>query len=202
MFPKLKEVILNLSTDSILQSRRDTLQYLIDFIQEKRNQQEKVNLHFICTHNSRRSHLAQAWAQVMADHFSIDQVYCYSGGTIETAIFPTILETLAQSGFKITLSTRGLNPIYRLTYSANKPPIIGFSKKWDNAFNPKNKFAAILTCSQADEHCPLIPGAEKRVSLPFEDPKTYDGHPHQSSKYKEISLEIATELYYVFSKII
>jgi arsenate reductase len=42
----------------------------------------------------------------------------------------------------------------------NAHPIIGFSKTYDDSFNP-SAFAAILTCSQADGACPFIAGAEK-----------------------------------------
>lgn len=202
MLPILKEFILNISKESIPKNRRDTIQPLVNFIQKKVDQQEKIRLTFICTHNSRRSHLAQVWAQTMAYYFRIEAVFCYSGGTIATALFPTVIQTLSEMGFSIHKLTHGKNPIYNIKYAVNEPSIISFSKEWHNEFNPKNEFAAILTCSQADEDCPNIWGAEKRISLPFEDPKTYDNHPRKILKYKAINIEIASELYYVFSKII
>ena len=60
---------------------------------------------------------------------------------------------------------------------------------------------AILTCVEADGACPFIAGAAQRIALPFEDPKAFDNTPQQSEKYEERSLQIATELLYVFSKI-
>ena len=66
---------------------------------------------------------------------------------------------------------------------------------------PKSKFAAIMTCSQADGGCPFIAGAEKRIPITFEDPKAFDNTPQQAEKYTERSLQIATELFYVFSQI-
>lgn len=201
MLPKLKEFILNISKESISKSRQDTLQPLVSFIQKRINQQEKVRLNFICTHNSRRSHLAQVWAQTMAYYFRIETVFCYSGGTTVTALFPNVAETLSEMGFNTTKLTHGKNPIYSIKYAENELPVIGFSKEWHNEFNPKNEFAAILTCSQADEDCPFIPGAKKRISIPFEDPKIYDNTLQQSKKYEERSIQIASELFYVFSKI-
>jgi len=44
-------------------------------------------------------------------------------------------------------------------------------------------------------------GADVRISIPFEDPKLFDGTPQQDDKYLQRSLQIATELKYVFSKI-
>ncbi|MNG27197.1 hypothetical protein D3C84_1122880 [compost metagenome] len=58
-----------------------------------------------------------------------------------------------------------------------------------------------MTCSQADGGCPFIAGAEKRIPITFEDPKTFDNSPQQTEIYQERSLQIATEMFYVFSEI-
>ena len=58
-----------------------------------------------------------------------------------------------------------------------------------------------MTCSQADGGCPFIAGAEKRIPITFEDPKNSDNTPEQAQVYAERSLQIATEMFYVFSKI-
>jgi arsenate reductase len=112
-----------------------------------------------------------------------------------------VAETLQNSGYKVRKLSEGNNPIYSIKYAANEHPVIGFSKKLDNEFNPQSKFMAVMTCSQADGGCPIIAGAEKRVPITFEDPKAFDGTPHQVEKYNERSLQIATELFYVFSQI-
>lgn len=201
MFPKLEEYILNISTESISIARKDNLDPLVSYIQEKIHQQEKINVKFICTHNSRRSHLAQVWAQAMAYYFGIDNVFCYSGGTETTALFPSVVEALKKSGFQIRTISEKENPIYSIKFSDNEHPIIGFSKKLDDDFNPKSKFAAVMTCSQADGGCPFIAGAEKRIPITFEDPKIYDNTPQEAEKYEERSLQVATEFFYVFSQI-
>ena len=148
-----------------------------------------------------RSYYAQVWAQVMAHHFQINDVHCYSGGTESTALFPMVAETLMHSGFSIESISEGKNPVYAIKYSENEHPVIGFSKTYDDAFNPKTEFAAIMTCSSADAGCPFISGAEKRISITFEDPKAFDNTPQQKEKYLERSVQIATELFYVFSQI-
>ena len=201
MYPTLSKTIEQLPLQNISEGRKTILQPLIDFIQQKVNDRQDININFICTHNSRRSHLSQVWAQAASAHFNIPNVYCYSGGTEETALFPKVAETLINQGFSIFKISENNNPVYAIKYSDNALPIIGFSKKYDNPFNPVSAFAAIMTCSQADAGCPFIAGAEKRIPITFEDPKISDNTPEQSQVYAERSLQIATEMFYVFSKI-
>jgi len=201
LFSEIESVIKSLKQNSISNERKVILQPLIEFVQLKVSNDQEIRINFICTHNSRRSHLSQVWAQTMAYYFNIKNVTCYSGGTESTALFPMVAETLQSSGFKIKTLSEGENPIYSIKYAENEHPIIGFSKKLDNDFNPNAKFAAVMTCSQADGGCPFIAGAEKRIPITFEDPKAFDQTPQQVEKYKERSLQIATELYYVFSQI-
>ena len=201
LFPEIEKVIGTLDFETIIAARKIVLQPLIDFIQDKVTNKQEIRLNLICTHNSRRSHLSQIWAQTAAAHFNIKNVFCYSGGTEATALFPVVTKTLEQSGFKIKTIAAGSNPIYAIKYGENEHPIIGFSKTYDDDFNPQSEFAAILTCSQADGGCPFIAGAEKRIPMTFEDPKAFDNTPQQAEKYKERSLQIATEMFYVFSQI-
>ncbi len=201
LFERIHETITQLDISGIPRERITILQSLIDFIQDKKDHDLKVNLNFICTHNSRRSHLSQIWAQTMAAYFKVENVFCYSGGTEATALFPKVVDVLNTIGFEINNLTEGNNPVYSIKFGDDLHPIIGFSKTYDNAFNPKSNFAAIMTCGHADENCPIISGAEKRIALTFEDPKAFDNTPLQTKKYLERSAQIATELSYVFSKI-
>lgn len=187
--------------DEISDERKADLTGLIDFIQEKKNKQENVNLIFICTHNSRRSHLAQVWAQTAANFYGVSNVFCFSGGTETTALFPVVAETLAKQGFNVTKLSENVNPEYHVNYSKNQPPIVGFSKLFSDGFNPQSNFAAIMTCTHAEENCPFIPNTAKRISLPYNDPKEFDGTPLQKAKYQERSEQIAIEMLYVFSLI-
>lgn len=201
LFHSIQESINKLNVDTISDSRKETLLPLIDYIQSKVNDEKEIRINFICTHNSRRSHLSQIWAQTIAYHFNLKNVTCYSGGTEATALFPVVSETLQNTGFKINTISEGNNPIYSIRYADNHHPIIGFSKKLDSEFNPSSEFAAVMTCSSADNGCPFITGAEKRIPITFEDPKAFDNTSLQAEKYNERSLQIATELFYVFSKI-
>lgn len=201
LFDNIENIISTLDVDMISNERKETLKPLIEFIQKKVDTRQEIRINFICTHNSRRSHLSQIWAQTLAYYFSIKNVFCYSGGTEATALFPMVAETLKNQGFQIQMLSESNNPVYAVKYTKNQHPIIGFSKKLDDNFNPKSEFAAIMTCSQADGGCPFIAGAEKRIPITFEDPKVFDNTPQQSEKYKERSVQIATELFYVFSQI-
>lgn len=201
LLKKIEHQISDLDETSVSTARKNTLQLLIDYIQSKVDSKQVICLNFICTHNSRRSHLSQAWAQALAYYFNIKNVFCYSGGTETTALFPMAAKTLENTGFDIQTIADGSNPIYAIKYSDNEHPIIGYSKKFDSDFNPRSDFAAILTCSSADQDCPFIAGAEVRIPITFEDPKAFDHTPQQTKKYQERSLQIATDLKYVFSKI-
>lgn len=201
MLPEIAQLISSLSTDSITEERKEVLQPLIDFIQQKTTANSAIRINFICTHNSRRSHLSQVWAQTMATYFNIKNVNCYSGGTEATALFPMVAETLKNQGFQIQKLSEISNPVYAIKFSENEHPVIGFSKSYEDPFNPASEFAAVMTCSQADGGCPFIAGAEKRVPITFEDPKAFDNTPQQAEKYAERSIQIATELFYIFSQI-
>lgn len=197
----LLQTIEKLQDYNIAAARKEILQPLISFIQEKVNRQQAVLLNFICTHNSRRSHLSQIWAQTAAAYYHIPGVYCYSGGTEATALFPKVAETLAAQGFDIFKISESANPVYAVKYNDNDQPVIGFSKKYNSPFNPVSSFAAVMTCSQADDGCPFIAGADKRIPVTFDDPKISDGTPGQAQVYAARSLQIASEMFYVFSMI-
>lgn len=201
MLSKLTKTIKALDISVISDDRKHSLEPLIEYIQKKVESSEMINLNFICTHNSRRSHLSQVWAQTMASFYGIKNVYCYSGGTEATAMFPMIAKTMANQGFQVDPLSGGNNPVYSIKFSDNEHPVICFSKTFDDAFNPKSEFAAIMTCSHANENCPMVFGSEARIPITFEDPKAFDGTPQQAEKYLERSIQIATELKLVFSKI-
>lgn len=201
VFRSISDFIIALDISSIPEDRKTALRPLIDFIQVKVDNKEDVNLNFICTHNSRRSHLAQIWAQTIACFHKIPSVFCYSAGTEETALFPFVLDIVDNLGFKINQLSQGKNPVYSIKYSEKDAPILGYSKRMDNPSNPKISFAAVMTCGEAEENCPYIIGAERWISVAYEDPKLYDDTNLQIQKYEERNRQIATEMRYVFTNI-
>ena len=178
----------------IPEERRATLAKIAEYIVDA----EEPELVFICTHNSRRSHLGQVWAKVFADAYGFSQVKTYSGGTEETACHPNTLNALQSQGFDI-FTPEGENPKHELQYNDQGTKIICWSKKYDAPENPKDDFVAIMTCDSADQNCPLIPGAYLRIPCTYIDPKVSDGTDQQDATYKERSLQIASEMAWTFS---
>lgn len=201
LFETISNTIKALEITKITEERKATLKPLIEYLNAKIKANKAIRLNFICTHNSRRSHLSQIWAQTMAAHYNIANVSCYSGGTEATAMFPKVGETLIKQGFKIGKLSEEENPVYSIKFSENEPAVIAFSKQFSNAFNPASEFAAIMTCSSADKGCPLVIGCDKRIPITYEDPKKSDGTPQQDETYFNRSLEIATEMKFVFSSL-
>lgn len=201
MYHKIDTIIQSFSYNHIPDERKEILNQLITYIRLKKSIGETVRLNFICTHNSRRSHLSQIWAQTMAYIYSIDNVYCYSGGTEATAMFPKVVETLTNKGFEIYRLSDFPNPVYAVKYDQNEQPIICFSKEYNHAYNPQAGFAAIVTCNSADEACPVVIGAEARFPIKYDDPKAFDGTDLMDAKYSERSLQIGAEMAYAFRNI-
>ena len=187
--------------DRIPDKRKQQLKKLAQFVQTKIKSGEEAQLIFICTHNSRRSHMGQLWARVAADYYGVSDVRTFSGGTEATAFNPRAVAALERAGFTIEKTSEGDNPHYRVGYASDAPTQEAFSKKYDDTVNPSENFAAIMTCSQADANCPLVPGATLRIAIPYEDPKEADGTPEEATRYDERSQQITTEMLYCFSQV-
>lgn len=186
------------ATDSLPADRRAVLDALAAYLREKLASGQPARLIFICTHNSRRSHLAQVWAQVAAHRLGVGPVDCFSGGTESTACNPRTLAALERAGLDVAAITSGTdNPVFLLRYADGVNPIAAFSKLYDQAPNPTRGFAAVMTCSQAEADCPFVPGAEKRFSIPYDDPKAADGTPEEAAVYNARCRQIAAEMRYV-----
>ena len=185
----------------ISEERKKLLKSFTDYISNKLKEGNEISLTFICTHNSRRSHMAQIWAQTAAEYYSIPNINCYSGGTEATAFNPRAVEAIKKVGFRVEKQDESDNPIYLVYYSNDKEPLKCFSKVYSNSFNPQRNFAAIMTCSDADENCPIVFGAEARFPIRYNDPKEFDGSELEEKKYKERFDQIGTEMLFTFSNI-
>ncbi len=200
VLPSLNETISSLISEfaKIPEERKNDLKLLAEYIQGKHAKGEVAQLTFICTHNSRRSHMSQIWAATAAAYYGVDKVATFSGGTEATAFNKRAIKAMQQIGFQID-NAEGNNPHYQVKFATNQPKLECFSKKYDDAFNPQSDFCAVMTCAHADETCPIVRGADDRVSLPYDDPKAFDGTPMEAEKYHERSLQIGRELFYAFS---
>ena len=197
MYPALKKHIYALDFSLISDARKQDIEAIRRYAQQVLDRGELLQLNFICTHNSRRSQFAQVWGQTAAYYFGIRAI-CYSGGVEVTAFNERAIASLQRMGFEI--SRQGTeNPHYAVSFSTAAPSIPCFSKVYDDSVNPQAGFAAVMTCSHAEEHCPFIAGAACRLPLRYEDPKLFDDTPLELEKYDARSVEIATDLFYLFS---
>ncbi len=202
MEPKLAEYIKQLipSIENLQPERTNILNQLVTYCKKKLQSGEELNLLFICTHNSRRSHFSQIWAQVAAHHYGFKEVKTFSGGTAITALNERAVAALERTGMNIE-NPGGENPHYQIRFSEEASPIEAYSKKFDDAPNPKQNFCAVMTCSSADAECPVVFGADGRVALLYVDPKESDGTAAEAATYDERCFQIATELFYVWREV-
>ena len=203
LHPELARYVESLQPElaTIPDERKQTLDQIAEFVQTERAAGRTAKLVFICTHNSRRSHMSQIWATTAAAWYGVEGVEAYSGGTEATAFNPRAVAALQRAGFALEAPPEGDNPHYLLDYSPERPPIEAFSKVFSTPSNPQAEFAAILNCSEADKACPFVAGASLRISLAYDDPKQADGTPAEQARYDERCRQIADEMFYLFSKV-
>ncbi|MDA9984777.1 protein-tyrosine-phosphatase [Flavobacteriaceae bacterium] len=193
----LASLVKSLPYKNIEEGRKKELQDFVDYLQEKKAKNLPLHLNFICTHNSRRSQFSQLWAKAMA-HYHGHECTTYSGGVEVTACNERVIQTLIGQGFSIEQEGVSQNPHYRIQLGGVSLGTF-FSKLFDDPSSPTTGFAAIMTCAHADENCPFIPGAEQRIPVRYKDPKAFDDTPKEAEAYLAKSIEIATEMHYVFS---
>lgn len=199
MHSKLEVYTRRIDIKGISDERMLILTPLKVFIKEKVSKGLAVNLTFICTHNSRRSHFGQVWAQIAAKHFGVRDVHSFSGGTEATACNPRTIKALVRAGCLIVSEEEGINPMYSISFADDSSVLRVFSKVFDDKENPQENFVAIMTCDSANERCPVISGADLRLPILYDDPKVTDDMPNEEKTYDERCKQIATEMFWMFS---
>ncbi|WP_425389965.1 low molecular weight phosphatase family protein [Ekhidna sp.] len=194
IYPQIKTYLEKATSVEITDARKAILNEIVEYIKSA----EDPKLNFICTHNSRRSHLSQIWAQTMAYHYGM-KVKTFSGGTEATAFNANAVAAIESAGFDVRKG-EGSNPRYEVKFSTDASSMICFSKTYDDPINPSSGFAAIMTCSEADAECPVVFGADARIKLFYEDPKVSDGSGNEAKVYGERCSQIAAEMNYVFQQ--
>lgn len=203
MYNKIEVLISELKNgfDKIPAPRKSVLKKLSEYIGQKKNNDKHIQLVYICTHNSRRSHFGQIAAAIAASHHKINNVFTFSGGTEVTCFNQNAIKALKSLGFKINCAeTNSSNPVYEVIYGENQSTHC-FSKLFNDEINPKSHFAAIMTCSEAEQNCPFISGAEIRIGTTYEDPKIADNTIEVNKVYENRFKQIATETFFAFSLI-
>jgi arsenate reductase (thioredoxin) len=204
LFAEIEDYISDFQSDtsSIPPERRQALREITRYAEEGLGKNQDVKLTFICTHNSRRSHLAQIWTAVAANYYGLgESISSFSGGTETTAFNPRAVAALQRAGLQLNSQDHSTNPRYSVRFSEDGSPLECFSKKYSDESNPQSGFAAIMTCSHADESCPIVRGAEDRIAIPYVDPKVSDGSPEEVATYDARCRQIAQEMFYWVSKI-
>jgi arsenate reductase len=186
--------------EQISPERREVLAGLTRYVQRRIDAGKPVRLTFICTHNSRRSHLSQIWAQTSAAAYGLRGIETFSGGTAATAFNSRAVAALQRAGFDIPTPAVVENPHYQVRLG---PDFVMdcFSKVHDQSPNPTSGYCAVMICTDADQNCPVMPGADERLSIPFDDPKIADGTPEEAAQYDERCRQIAREMLFVFSQV-
>ncbi len=202
-FEVLREYVEERITESsvIGDDRKNALTNLAGNIQRGLNSNGQVKLIFICTHNSRRSHLAHLWAQLSAGFYEVERVFCYSGGTEATAFNQRAVKALQDAGMRIVRLDDRSNPVYKVNFPGCRNGIKTFSKIYSDPPNPTEEFIAVMTCADADEACPVVHGANARHAIPYEDPKVSDDTIEESVLYADRCRQIAREMFYLFSRV-
>src|SRR5205807_1454709 len=81
--------------------RASNLRLIANYLAAELRNRSRLDVMFVCVHNSRRSQLAQAWAQAASHHFRLDGVRAYSGGSVATALYPEAAAALDRLGFAV-----------------------------------------------------------------------------------------------------
>ena len=187
--------------NQIPSDRKEYLNELVSYITEQQKAQKAINLVFVCTSNSRRSHMAQVWSQIASYYYDVKNVSTFSGGTEKTKVNKNALLALEKSGIVLQSHQQSENPVWLASTGVKFTPMVLFSKVYTDSTNPSQNFGAVMVCAEANESCPIVPGADFRIGLPYQDPKAFDNTPQQNEKYDERCRQIAREMFYVFSQI-
>jgi arsenate reductase len=184
--------------ERITADRRKELENLAADLRIRLEREHGAELIFICSHNSRRSQMAQLWARLSAQYYGIEGLRFYSGGTGATAFHPNAVEAMNRAGFRIRVETPGPNPVYRVRFPEEGEEKV-YSKRFDDPLNPAEGFIVVMTCSEADEACPFVPGSSARYAIQYEDPGSSDGTPGEQEAYAARCRQIAREMLCLFS---
>jgi arsenate reductase (thioredoxin) len=128
----------------------------------------KSKVLFLCTGNSVRSQMAEAFLRKRAgDRFDV-----VSAG----------------------LEPQGINPVARKVMEEIGFDLSGQSSKDVSEFLGTTHFGYVITlCDNAESRCPIFPGASIRLHWPFEDPAAFQGTEEQKlNKFREIRDQIRT----------
>lgn len=188
--------------NQIPSARQEELLNLSHYLMAQIQEGKTPSVTVICTHNSRRSHLAQLWLAIAADYYQTPTILTFSGGTEISAFNPRTVAALQRVGLQITSKNPSTaNPVYEVLWKDEMAPYLAFSKKYADSPNPQTDFLAIMVCSHADVNCPIVTGSNQRIALPYKDPKAFDDTDLEASEYSKTCALIGTEMLFVLKQL-
>ena len=111
----------------------------------------KQKVLFICTHNSARSQMSEAYLRKLAgDRFEVE-----SGGFEPTTINPLAVEAMKEED--IDISGNKTNSVFELYKEGRLYDYV------------------ITVCDDSENLCPIFPGITRRLHWAFEDPVSFMG---------------------------
>ncbi len=130
----------------------------------------KTKVIFLCTSNSARSQMAEAFLKKYASaSFEV-----YSAGFEPKPTHPLTVKVMKEIG--LDLSSQ--------------------SSKDLKQFLGKTHFGVVITvCARAEKNCPTIPGVSTRLYWPFEDPAAFSGSEEEKlARFREVRNQIETKI--------
>jgi hypothetical protein len=188
--------MLSTSFDQINPRHHESATQLARWIASRYRPGQRLDVIVICTGNSRRSMLGAVMGNIAAAYYGMPEVRFHSGGTEPSAFNRRTIQAMTEIGVEVIETgqeaPRGTagdpNPVYHVRWGGEGDPAMEqseFSKCYDDPANPQRDFCAVLVCGEADAGCPVVKGAATRISMPFLDPKIFDGSAYESLKYAE-----------------
>ena len=131
---------------------------------------KKAKVLFLCTRNSVRSQIAEAFLK----KYARDKFEVYSAGLEPGEINPYTKKVMEEIGFDLSdHRSKGLKEFMGKMH-------IGY---------------LITVCSNAEEKCPFFPGIAKRLHWPFDDPATFEGTEEEKlAKFREVREQIKEKI--------
>ena len=200
LLPRVRDhaAFLTTSFDMIDAEHRTSSAVLADWIVKNYQPGQHLDVTVVCTANSRRSLFGATMGNIAADYYGIPEIRFHSGGTAASAINARAVACLKAIGVEIEPTgkeaPRGEPQDEEPDFCGSMgkaarelPPAEAneFSKVYTDPANPQGGFAALVVCAEADTACPIVRGADVRISMPFLDAKMYDDGSYEAAKYAE-----------------
>ena len=129
----------------------------------------KTKILFLCTHNSARSQMAEG----LLRHLAGDRFEVYSAGTEATFVRPEAISVMAEIG--VDISGQESEALERYL---------------DEPFDH-----VVTVCDDANEACPVFPGARNRLHWSFRDPsRAAGGGEERLGVFREVRDEILARI--------